>query len=80
VSPRRGAKSSRGRTKAEDQAERLLAAGEQLAATGRKLNRDPRLLAIIQGLRKVLPGDERVATRRRSAPVSRAPSAASSRS
>jgi class 3 adenylate cyclase len=61
VSPRRGAKSARGRTKAEDQAERLLAAGEQLAATGRKLNRDPRLLAIIQGLRRVLPGDERVA-------------------
>lgn len=56
-----GKKSSASKAKAEDQADRLLAAGEQLAATGRKLNRDPRLLAIIQGLRKVLPGDERVA-------------------
>lgn len=56
-----GKKRAAGKTRAEDQADRLLAAGEQLAATGRKLNRDPRLLAIIQGLRKVLPGDERVA-------------------
>ena len=56
-----GRKGGASKTKAEEQADRLLAAGEQLAATGRKLNRDPRLLAIIQGLRKVLPGDERVA-------------------
>ncbi|MGZ5312298.1 MAG: adenylate/guanylate cyclase domain-containing protein [Solirubrobacterales bacterium] len=56
-----GRKGAASKTKPEEQADRLLAAGEHLAATGRKLNRDPRLLAIIHGLRKVLPGDERVA-------------------
>ena len=49
------------KAKAEEQAERLLQAGEQLAESGRKLNRDPRLLAIVRSLRKVLPGDDRVA-------------------
>jgi class 3 adenylate cyclase len=47
--------------KAEEQAERLLQAGEQIAETGKRLNRDPRLLAIVRSLRKVLPGDDRVA-------------------
>jgi len=35
-------------------------AGEQLAATGKRINRDPTLLAIVRSLRKVLPGDDRV--------------------
>ena len=61
MSPRKRSGKAPGRRRAEDQAERLLAASEQLAATGRRLNRDPRLLAIVQGLRRVLPGDERVA-------------------
>ena len=56
-----GRRSKQRRAKAEDPAERLLAAGEQLAATGKRLNRDPRLLAIVRSLRKVLPGDDRVA-------------------
>ncbi|HET8976231.1 MAG TPA: adenylate/guanylate cyclase domain-containing protein [Solirubrobacterales bacterium] len=56
-----GRRGSGGRTRAEDQADRLVAAGEQIAAKGRQFNRDPRLLAIVHGLRKVLPGDERVA-------------------
>lgn len=38
----------------------MLQAGEQLAATGRRINRDPRLLAIVRSLRRVLPGDDRV--------------------
>lgn len=45
----------------EEGTERILAAGERLAARGRSLNRDPRLLAIVQSLRKALPGDDRVA-------------------
>jgi len=60
VSERRPGKRKR-KAKAEEQAERLLQAGEQLAESGRKLNRDPRLLAIVRSLRKVLPGDNRVA-------------------
>lgn len=55
------AKRSRKRKPAtERQAERLLQAGEQLAATGKRINRDPRLLAIVRSLRRVLPGDDRV--------------------
>jgi adenylate cyclase len=57
VSPRRRRKP----TPPQDPAERLLAAGEQLAETGRRINRDPRLLGIVRSLRKVLPGDDRVA-------------------
>lgn len=47
--------------KAEDQVERFTAAGERVAATGRKINRDPTLLTIVRSLRAVLPGDGRVA-------------------
>ena len=32
-------------------------AGETIAATGKRLNEDPRLLAIVRSLRSVLPGD-----------------------
>jgi len=45
----------------ESQAERLVQAGEQLAATGKRINRDPRLISIVRSLRRVLPGDDRVA-------------------
>ena len=34
---------------------------ETLAATGRKINRDPTLLTIVRSLRAVLPGDGRIA-------------------
>ena len=47
--------------KAEDPAERLLQAGETIAETGKRFNRDPRLLGIVRSLRKLLPGDDRVA-------------------
>jgi class 3 adenylate cyclase len=53
VNPRRAKR----KAKAEEQAERLLQAGETLAATGKRLNEDPRLLAIVRSLRSVLPGD-----------------------
>jgi class 3 adenylate cyclase len=56
-----GRRSKQRKGKGEDPAERLLAAGEQLAARGKRLNRDPRLLAIVRSLRRVLPGDDRVA-------------------
>jgi adenylate cyclase len=46
--------------KPPEPAERLMQAGEQLAATGKRINRDPTLLAIVRSLRKVLPGDDRV--------------------
>lgn len=59
MSPRR--RTRRGDDRADDRTERLLAAGEQIAATGRRLNRDPTLLAIVRSFRKVLPGDDRVA-------------------
>jgi adenylate cyclase len=51
------------RTKAsvERQADRLIAAGQTLAATGRRLNRDPTLLTVVRSVRAVLPGDSRVA-------------------
>lgn len=62
---RRKAKASkqakRGKTTVTEQADRLAAAGETLAATGRKINRDPTLLTIVRSLRAVLPGDGRVA-------------------
>jgi class 3 adenylate cyclase len=54
-------KPKRRKAKAEQQADRLLAAGETIAATGKRINRDPRLLAIVRSLRGVLPGDNRVA-------------------
>jgi adenylate cyclase len=60
VSPSRR-KPRKGKAKAEEQADRLVAAGESLAATGKRINRDPRLLAIVRSLRSVLPGDSRVA-------------------
>jgi adenylate cyclase len=44
----------------ERRAERLLAAGQSVAATGRRLNRDPTLLSIVRSVRSVLPGDARV--------------------
>ncbi|MGH2923974.1 MAG: adenylate/guanylate cyclase domain-containing protein, partial [Solirubrobacterales bacterium] len=47
--------------KPPEPAERLMQASEQLAATGKRINRDPTLLAIVRSLRKVLPGDDRVA-------------------
>lgn len=54
-------KARRSKTKAEERVDRLAAAGETLAATGRKLNRDPTLLTIVRSLRAVLPGDARIA-------------------
>ncbi|CAN5493803.1 adenylate/guanylate cyclase domain-containing protein [soil metagenome] len=51
----------RRKKKAEDQVERIAAASERVAATGRKFNRDPTLLTIVRSLRAVLPGDGRVA-------------------
>jgi class 3 adenylate cyclase len=56
VSPRRKRKQTR-----KEPAEQLIAAGEQLAQTGKRINRDPVLLGIVRSLRKVLPGDDRVA-------------------
>ena len=53
MNPRRAKR----KAKAEEQAERLMQAGETLAATGKRLNEDPRLLAIVRSLRSVLPGD-----------------------
>ncbi len=47
--------------KTEDRVDRLTAAGERVAATGRKINRDPTLLTVVRSLRAVLPGDGRVA-------------------
>ena len=56
-----GSKKSRAQKRAEERLERVAAAGETLAATGRKMNRDPTLLAIMRSVRAVLPGDSRVA-------------------
>jgi adenylate cyclase len=50
-----------GKTPIERRADRMVAAGQSLAATGRRLNRDPTLLGIMRSLRSVLPGDSRVA-------------------
>jgi len=55
------AKKSRTQMRAEERLERVAAAGESLAATGRRINRDPTLLTIVRSLRAVLPGDGRVA-------------------
>lgn len=58
-----GSKKSDGRkrTPIELHADRVVAAGQSLAATGRRLNRDPTLLGIVRSVRAVLPGDSRVA-------------------
>jgi class 3 adenylate cyclase len=56
-----GAKKTRAQKRAEERLERVAAVGETLAATGRKINRDPTLLTIVRSLRAVLPGDGRVA-------------------
>jgi class 3 adenylate cyclase len=56
-----GPKKSRAQKRAEERLERVAAVGETLAATGRKINRDPTLLTIVRSLRAVLPGDGRVA-------------------
>ncbi len=60
MSPRRRSKRRKAKGP-EAQADKLLAAGETLAQTGKRINRDPRLLAIVRSLRNVLPGDHRVA-------------------
>jgi adenylate cyclase len=44
----------------ERRAERLIAAGQSVAATGRRINRDPTLLSIVRSVRSVMPGDARV--------------------
>jgi class 3 adenylate cyclase len=59
MSRSRKAKSSK--TPLEGRTERVIAAGQTLAATGKKLNRDPTLLGIVRSVRSVLPGDSRVA-------------------
>ena len=56
-----GSKKSRAQKRAEERLERVAAAGESLAATGRRINRDPTLLTIVRSLRAVLPGDGRIA-------------------
>jgi adenylate cyclase len=50
-----------GKTPIERRADRVVAAGQSLAATGRRLNQDPTLLGIVRSVRAVLPGDSRVA-------------------
>ena len=52
---------NRGKTPVERRADRVIAAGQSLADTGRRLNRDPTLLGIVRSVRAVLPGDSRVA-------------------
>jgi adenylate cyclase len=54
-------RSRRDRTPTERRTDRVVAAGQTLAATGRRLNRDPTLLGIVRSIRAVLPGDSRVA-------------------
>jgi adenylate cyclase len=55
-------KKGKGRkTPVERRTERVIAAGQTLAATGKRLNRDPTLLGIMRSVRSVLPGDSRVA-------------------
>lgn len=49
------------KTPVERRTERVIAAGQSLAATGKRLNRDPTLLGIVRSVRSVLPGDSRVA-------------------
>jgi len=63
VSARSEKRARRRKAKAEDQAERLMQAGETIAATGKRINEDPRLLAIVRSLRAVLPGDGSTADR-----------------
>ncbi|MDP9227537.1 MAG: adenylate/guanylate cyclase domain-containing protein [Actinomycetota bacterium] len=56
------AKGSQGKGRpSEGRAERLVQAGESLAAAGKRINRDPRLLAIVRSLRQALPGESRIA-------------------
>jgi adenylate cyclase len=54
-------RSRREKTPVERRTDRVVAAGQTLAATGRRLNRDPTLLGIVRSIRAVLPGDSRVA-------------------
>jgi adenylate cyclase len=54
-------RSRRQKTPVERRTDRVVAAGQTLAATGRRLNRDPTLLGIVRSIRAVLPGDSRVA-------------------
>lgn len=54
-------KAKRRKATVEDRVERLQAAGETLARTGRRINRDPTLLTMVRSLRAVLPGDGRIA-------------------
>lgn len=51
----------RSNTTVDRRADRVIAAGQSLAETGRRLNRDPTLLGIVRSIRSVLPGDSRVA-------------------
>ena len=60
VSPSRK-NNGRSKTPIELRADRVVAAGQSLAATGRRLNQDPTLLGIVRSVRAVLPGDSRVA-------------------
>ncbi len=54
-------KTKRNKATIERHADRLVTAGQTIAQTGKRLNRDPTLLSIVKSVRSVLPGDSRVA-------------------
>jgi adenylate cyclase len=58
---RRRKRLKRRKPASQDAAERILEAADTVRATGERINRDPALLSIMRALRKVLPGDDRVA-------------------
>jgi adenylate cyclase len=58
---RKGKLTHRGKSASQDPTERLAQAAETVRHTGRRINRDPTLLSIVRSMRKLLPGDGRVA-------------------
>jgi adenylate cyclase len=58
---RRTMRRKKSQVPAQEAGDRILEAAATVKATGERLNRDPTLLSVMRALRKVLPGDDRVA-------------------
>jgi adenylate cyclase len=61
MAPRKRKRRKRAKPAPGPAGQRILGAAATVKSTGERVNRDPALLSVVRALRKVLPGDDRVA-------------------
>lgn len=61
VGRRKGKRTLRRKSAPQEPTHRVIQAAETVRETGRRINRDPTLLSVVRSVRRVLPGDGRVA-------------------